>query len=210
MEKLTNATERFELNGVTYTQTKTGYCFKSTGLKDKKGQDINRRISKAVFEEAIAEYNKLWEAEIEASRKAREEEQEQSDREAEKAVNGKKATKRTRKSKDIAYTYYESDGNNARAKVLFTLTAKQVDFIKHLPDTGFWEDGLESTLWCDILADEIGGQFAGKPMTVGAMISTLREKDLLSVGKDDSRKGKPSFMKLTEMGQAVAIDLGLR
>lgn len=209
MEKLTNATERFELNGVVYTQTKTGYCYKSTGLKDKKGQDINRRISKAVFEEAVAEYNKLWEAEIEASRKAREEEQEQSDREAEKAVNGKKATKRTRKSKDIAYTYYDSD-DEATRKAIFTLTAKQVDFIKHLPDTGFWENGLESTLWCDVLADEIGGQFAGKPMTVGAMISTLREKDLIRVGKDLDRKGKPKFMRLTEMGQAVAIDLGLR
>jgi len=109
-----------------------------------------------------------------------------------------KAVKRTRKSKDIAH---ESNG--------VTLTAKQVDFMKHLSDTNFWENGLDSALWCDILADEIGGQFAGKPMTVGAMISTLREKELISVGKDLDRKGKPKFMVLTEIGKQVAKELGL-
>lgn len=122
-----------------------------------------------------------------------------SDKEAEDMVNGKKEqdAKKSRKraSKDIAYT-----------GIGFTLTAKQVDFIRHIPDTCFYEHGLDSTVWCDVLADEIGGQFAGKPMTVGAMISTLREKSLLCVAKGEhSRK----YIEFTEVGKEVAKDLGL-
>lgn len=106
--------------------------------------------------------------------------------------------KRTRKSKDIAY-----DGNG------ITLTAKQVDFIRHLPDTCFWERGLDSALWTDVLADEIGGQFAGKPMTTGAMISTICEKGLANRAADRVNGRKSTFMVLTELGKKVAAELGL-
>lgn len=104
----------------------------------------------------------------------------------------------TRKSKDIAY-----DGNG------ITLTAKQVDFIRHLPDTCFWEHGLDSALWTDVLADEIGGQFAGKPMTTGAMISTICEKGLANRTADRFNGRKSTFMVLTELGKKVAAELGL-
>lgn len=106
--------------------------------------------------------------------------------------------KRIRKSKDIAY-----DGNG------ITLTAKQVDFIRHLPDTCFWERGLDSALWTDVLADEIGGQFAGKPMTTGAMISTICEKGLAVRAIDRVNGRKSTFMVLTELGKEVAAELGL-
>lgn len=106
--------------------------------------------------------------------------------------------KRTRKSKDIAYEGHE-----------VTLTAKQVDFIRHLSDTSFWERGLDSALWTDVLADEIGGQFAGKPMTTGAMISTICEKGLASRGTDRVNGRKATFMVLTELGKKVAAELGL-
>lgn len=106
--------------------------------------------------------------------------------------------KRTRKSKDIAY-----DGNG------ITLTAKQVDFIRHLPDTCFWERGLDSALWTDVLADEIGGQFEGKPMTVGAMISTICEKGLANRATDRINGRKATFMVLTDLGKNVAAELGL-
>ena len=106
--------------------------------------------------------------------------------------------KRTRKSKDIAY-----DGNS------ITLTTKQVDFIRHLSDTCFWENGLDSALWTDVLADEIGGQFAGKPMTTGAMISTICEKGLAVRATDRINGRKATFMALTELGKKVAAELGL-
>lgn len=106
--------------------------------------------------------------------------------------------KRARKSKDIAY-----DGNGV------TLTTKQVDFIRHLPDTNFWENGLDSAVWTDVLADEIGGQFAGKPMTTGAMISTICEKGLANRATDRVNGRKATFMELTELGKKVAAELGL-
>lgn len=106
--------------------------------------------------------------------------------------------KRIRKSKDIAYEGHE-----------VTLTAKQVDFIRHLPDTCFWERGLDSALWTDVLADEIGGQFAGKPMTTGAMISTICEKGLANRATDRVNGRKATFMVLTELGKKVAAELGL-
>lgn len=110
---------------------------------------------------------------------------------------GKKARK-ARKPKDIAYE-----------KGDLRLTSKQVDFIKHIPDTSFYEDGLDSVLWCDCLCDEIGGQFKGNPFLCGAMISTLREKGLVTVTRDTSREGKPKAMAFTEIGKKVAKELGL-
>lgn len=136
-----------------------------------------------------------WEAAGEATEKA---EDKKTGETPAKKDNAKKATKKPRKSKDIAY---EGHGK--------TLTAKQVDFIKHIPDTCFYEAGLESTPWCDVLAEEIGGQFANKPMTVGAMISTLREKDLIYVGTEKVNGRKAKYFGFTEIGKAVAKELGL-
>lgn len=197
----------FTINGIEYkTNDKGNYFYKSTGKVDKQGYPIFMRIPAHVFEKAFEEYVEGtpadWEEQADAEYESRKEVEERKDREAEANFNGKK-TRKPRRSKDIAFSYCPNGTD------VITLTAKQVDFIKHLPDTSFWEHGLESYLWCDVLADEIGGQFAGKPMTVGAMISTLREKSLVSVGKDVDRKGKPKFMTLTPMGKQIAIELGL-
>ena len=107
-------------------------------------------------------------------------------------------TNKTRKPKNVAY---EAEG--------VTLTAKQVDFIRHLPDTCFWEQGLDSCIWVDCLCDEIGGQFAGKPMTVGAMISTLCEKGLGRRMKAKVNGRISTSFELTELGKKVAAGLGL-
>ena len=200
MTKLNNTEKLFTLDGTTYTQTKTGYCYKTTGKQDKKGNDITIRIPRGIFEEKLEEYVKLdsWDTESEVN--ARKAKQEKSDREAEKAVNKpkKQSKRKPRKSKDIAY---EGSG--------VTLTSKQKDFLEKLPGTGLWENGLESSIYCDELADEISGQFKGKPMTIGAMISTLREKGILSVGRAEC-KGKPKYIELTELGKEIATGLGLR
>lgn len=202
-----NAIE-FELNGTIYRRpdAKKNYVYKSTGKTDGKGNPVMMRIPLHIFEQAFDEYVDQNDdiADADEAYNERKEAQAKADAETEAEFNGKKPAKakkasKPRKSKDIAYTHTNG----------LTLTAKQVDFIKHIPDTCFYEHGLESTMWCDVLADEIGGQFEGKPMTVGAMISTLREKNLINVGKDDSRKGHPKFMVLTDMGKQVATELGL-
>jgi len=115
-----------------------------------------------------------------------------------------KAEKRTNKrvSKDIAW-------GKVIDSVDVSLTAKQVDFIRHLSDTNFWEQGLDSCIWVDILCDEIGGQFENKPMTVGAMVSTLCEKGLGVRGKDRVNGRKCTSFALTELGKHVAAELGL-
>ena len=117
-----------------------------------------------------------------------------------KAPKAPKA-KRVRKPKDIGHTSAAVEG--------VTLTAKQVDFIRHLPDTCFWEHGLDSAIWVDCLCDEIGGQFKGKPMTVGAMISTLCEKGLGTRCKQRVNGKKATSFELTENGKLVAAELGL-
>lgn len=121
---------------------------------------------------------------------------------APKATEKKEAkkvkTKKPHKSKDIKFESEEHD---------VTLTAKQVDFIKHLPDTEFWE-GLDSQIWVDCLCDEIGGQFAAKPMTVGAMISTLCEKGLGSRATERRDGRKCTSFALTELGRKIVTELG--
>lgn len=129
--------------------------------------------------------------------------------EAEDAKRGKKPTKRTNKrpSKNTVFGKIFTLANGEKVDVC--LTAKQVDFVKHLPDTNFWESGLDSCVWTDILCDEIKGQFAGKPMTVGAMISTLCEKGLGSRAKERVNNRKATSFALTELGKLVAAELGL-
>ena len=217
----------FTINGTVYeTNEKGNYFYKSTGKMDKKGNPIMMRISQAVYEQAFDQYVKEaadvaeaqepmdWEREADAEYEERLQKQAESDKAAEEAVNKKtsrkdlhkaidKGMKKTRRSKDVAFEYCPNGTDT------ITLTAKQVDFMKEMTKTNFWENRLESALWCDILADEIGGQFAGKPMTVGAMISTLREKGLVNVSRDLDRKGHPKFMELTEVGRVIAEKLGL-
>lgn len=115
----------------------------------------------------------------------------------------KKPARKPRKSKDIAY-----EGNGV------TLTAKQVDFLLDLKQTNQW-DGFDTMFWTDVICDEIEGQFAGKPMTVGAMVSTLCEKGLGYRATDSltdmatGRSRKATYFALTELGQEIAKELGL-
>lgn len=195
---------------------------------------------KRLDEEQQIMIDEAWEAEAEAERKAREAKIAEDAKATEDAVNGIMATlteekpekgkkkakkektgkkdqpkaeakekaKKTRKSKDIAHEHKDGD-------LTITLTAKQVDFVLHLSDSAFWEKGLDSILWCDVLCDEIGGQFEGKPMTIGAMISTLCEKGLGIRTKDrltdeaTGRSRKGTTFQLTEKGKEIAKELGL-
>ena len=228
------------ITGITYTSNDLQTRFYTIDADGKK-----TRISRKAYEEAKAEREEQqtdeeWEAEAEAERKAREDKIAEDAKATEDAVNGIMATlteeksekgkekakkektgkkdqpkaetkekaKKTRKSKDIAHEYKDGE-------VMITLTAKQVDFVLHLSDSSFWT-GLSSTLWCDVLCDEIGGQFEGKPMTIGAMISTLCEKGLAERYKDrmtdevTGRSRKSTIFQLTEKGKEIAKELGLK
>lgn len=121
-----------------------------------------------------------------------------------KGQDGKPARK-ARKSKDVAF---EHEG--------VTLTAKQADFLRELEAAG--ESALGNFLagwWTDCICDEIGGQFAGKPMAVGAMISTLCEKGLGTRSKEQRETAKGRTKKvtsfcLTDKGREVWAAMGLR
>ena len=110
-----------------------------------------------------------------------------------------KKQSKPRKSKDIAH----------ESKHGVTLTAKQVDFLRHLPDSDFWENGLDSEIWVDCLCDEIGGQFRDKPMTVGAMISTLCEKKLGVRCRQKVNGRVATSFALTDLGKTVMSELGI-
>lgn len=110
--------------------------------------------------------------------------------------------KKVRKSKDAFHMSLAVPG--------LTLTAKQTTFLLHLSDTNFWENGLDSVIWVDCLCDDIGGEFAGKPMTVGAMISTLCEKGLGTRATERREGRKCTSFALTELGKKVAAEVGLK
>lgn len=226
---------QIDVDGIRYTSTRPGYYYKKVDGKqtripkaeweqvfDKWQAKVDAEeaeAKKAILDDEMAklgyhpvdsDFNDFryategnaevmaWNTVYEGMEWVEQQKQDKSDKDAEDAVNGKKKERKPRKSKDIAH---ESHGK--------TLTSKQVDFIRHIPDTCFYENGLESTMWCDCLADEIGGQFAGKPMTVGAMISTLREKDLIYVSMDRINGKKAKFFGFTELGKEIAKELGL-
>ena len=200
------AMARFEINGVIYEANDKGtYFYKSTGDVDKKGNPIMKRVSRAVYEQAFEEYTQqaqdtadAWETEMDEAKAEAEAKQAEADRQTEENFNKKTGKKAAKKSKDVAYRHQD-----------ITLTAKQVDFLHEVTETSFYENGVQSTLWCDVLVDEIGGQFAGKPMTVGAMISTLREKDLIFIAVEKVNGKKSKYFGFTELGQMVLEELEL-
>lgn len=186
---------KFEMNGTIYESNDKGnYFYKSTGKVDKKGNPIMVRISQKIWDEA-------WEASGEAEKAKREAEQASKDAEAEKKFNKTKKASKPRRSKDIAFELKEN------GQSVVTLTAKQVNFIKAMPDDDFYERGLESTLWIDVFCDTIADQFS--PMAVGAMVSTLREKGLIFVDMQKVNGKKAKYFGLTKLGQRVAKALGL-
>lgn len=197
---MTNTAITFELFGVTYTRKANGYCFAQCNGETAK----THRIGKAEFEARYAEY-RMMDMTIDEIEEAVTKVEEEITTEEVEAVTAEMApkTKKSSRSKKNAAFRVDVDG------VEISLTAKQVDFIRHLPDTCFWENGLDSALWTDVLADEIGGQFEGKPMTVGAMISTICEKGLANRATDRINGRKSTFMALTDLGKKVAAELGL-
>ena len=122
-----------------------------------------------------------------------------------KELKGQEKAKRKAKKRTPKNVGYRNTFNDIEV----VLTKKQVDFLKHLPDTCFWEQGLDSVIWVDCLCDEIGGQFAGMPMTVGAMISTICEKGLGHRCKQKVNNRTCTSFGLTDIGKMVAQDLGL-
>lgn len=108
-----------------------------------------------------------------------------------------KPKKTTKRSKDVAF-----EGTGFAGGI--TLTSKQVDFLKVLPQSEIF-DGFEQGIWCDCITDAIGWN----PMTVGAMISTLREKHLVSVSVERVNGKKCKSMNFTETGLEVVKQLGL-
>jgi len=115
----------------------------------------------------------------------------------------KSLTARKRRPKDVAGEFETSEGT-------VTLTAKQLDFLREVAQLS--EDDLLGSFvtgcWCDVLCDAVGGQFAGKPMTVGAMLSTLCEKGLGERHKEDrsssgARTRKVTAFCLTPKGREV-------
>lgn len=122
---------------------------------------------------------------------------------------GEKPARKARRSKDVAFETETTEG-------VVTLTAKQADFLRELDAAGEAALGnKDAGWWCDCITDEIGGQFLGKPMAVGAMISTLCEKGLGERSKEqrETAKGrtkKVTSFRLTQKGLEVWDAMGLK
>lgn len=220
-----NNAKTFELDGTTYERKDSGYCYRD-----------NARVRAEVFEAAEREFDAREAAkarEIEgvredtnptfdvdghyyvkdwANRKHYRDGEAISKRQWESEVFGEGTPKpaRKRRPKDVAAEFETTEG-------AVTLTAKQLDFLREVAKLG--EDDLLGSLvtgcWCDVLCDAIGGQFTGKPMTVGAMLSTLCEKGLGERSKeeretDKGRTERVTSFCLTDLGRQVWTAMGLR
>lgn len=187
----------FEYNGKKYIDNMNGYYFEEVDGK-------KHRISKAKYEEAYEAMKAESFMDDEPVDEIVEDEIESKKADKLKTEKAKKTASKS-KQKKVEVGGMEFDDNGIKV----ILTAKQVDFMKHLPDTCFWENGVDSEIWTDCLCDDIGGQFAAKPMTVGAMISTLCEKGLGVRTKQKRENRKCTSFRLTDLGQRIAIELGL-
>lgn len=192
----------FEVSGTTYNSNEKGNRFyKTIGTQKVRISEAEWLSAMEKFNELkVAEYEAstdLWEAEADAEKQAREDKVAADAKQAEEAV-AKKTKKKSKKN--VAFTFEDADDT-------VTLTEKQVKFIKLLPRDDFYERGLDSELWIDVLCDTLADEF--NPMALGAMVSTLREKHLISVGVQKVNGKKCKFFGFTELGKRVASELGL-
>lgn len=200
-------TALFTINGVGYnTNEKGNYFFK---IENEKTTRIGKAEYEAAFEEFTgyaADDEELEFDEGAAIREAKKEMEETSDRTAEDAVNRPK--KKSSRSLRKAARRVVVDG------VEIGLTEKHVTFLTSLPKCFCWDHGLDSSIWIF----DVRGTLAMEGMvgmTVGAMISTLREKGLLRVMLGDEVKNmngrtrREKYIKLTETGKKVAEALGI-
>lgn len=195
----------FTVNGVGYNTNDKGNRFFK--IEDEKTTRIGKAEYEAAFEQHIDEVTEDEELEFdedEAIREAKKEMEEASDRAAEEAVNHPKKSSRSLRNATHRVTV---DGQE------IGLTEKHVTFLKNLPNCCYWDDGLESSVWVFDVKDTLeSAGMAG--MTVGAMISTLREKGLLRVmlGEVENTNGRTrreKYIELTETGKKVAEVLGI-
>lgn len=198
----------FEVNGTKYNSNEKGNRFYKTIGTQKV------RISEAEWNKAMDAYASVmvdapavdeWEAEADAERQAREDKVAADAKQAEEAV-AKKTKKKSKKNVAFEGVFETGEGEAFEVNHV-TLTEKQVKFIKLLPRDDFYENGLDSALWIDVLCDTLAGEF--NPMALGAMVSTLREKYLISVGVQKVNGKKCKFFGFTELGKKVARELGL-
>lgn len=167
----------FTFNGIEYTMSETGYCYKFNS-------DKKVRIPKAEYEQAKADAKA----------------------EAEKA-DAKKAPKAKAKKakKNAAFTATIVLADDKIADV--TLTTNQVAFLNKIPTSDEFVQGADSTFYTDLYCDTVADIM--NAMVVGAMVSTLREKDLIYVGQGKVNGKKCKFFGFTELGKAIIKELGL-
>lgn len=196
-----------------FTINNTGYNTNEKGNRFFKIEDgKTTRIGKAEYEAAFEQYtNDAADEELEfnedaAIREAKKEMEEASDHAAEEAVNRPK--KKSSRSLRKAARRVEVDGQE------IGLTEKHMMFLTNLPKCHFWDRGLDSSVWVFDVRDTLS--MAGMTgMTVGAMVSTLREKGLLvvAVGEVSGMNGRTrreKYVELTETGKKVAEALGIK
>lgn len=198
-------TALFTIDNIGYNTNEKGNRFFK--IEDEKATRIGKAEYEAAFEQYTNEITDDEELEFDedaAIREAKKEMEEASDHAAEEAVNHPKKSSRSLRK---AAHRVEVDG------VEIGLTEKHMMFLTNLPKCSFWDDGLDSSVWVFDVRDTLESVgMAG--MTVGAMISTLREKGLLrvmlgEVGSTNGRTRREKYVELTETGKKVAEALGV-
>lgn len=109
---------------------------------------------------------------------------------------GEKAPKRPRRSRDVALEVPMPDGR------ALTVTARQRAFLEAMRDDP--HGSPENGWWTDMLIESAGIP----PMSAGAMVSTLREKGLITVSTEtrddgDGKRRRAKSLMLTDDGRVV-------
>ena len=196
----------FTIDNIGYNTNEKGNRFFK--IEDGKTTRIGRAAYEAAFEQYTNETTADEELEFNedaAIREAKKEMEEAAGRAAEEAVNRpkKKSSRSLRKAARRVVVGDQEIG----------LTEKHMVFLTNLPKCSFWDRGLDSSVWVFDVRDTLS-MVGMAGMTVGAMVSTLREKGLLVVAvgevEVDGRTRRDKYVELTETGKKVAEALGIR
>lgn len=177
----------------------------ATKNPEKYGLKTDDEITAVTTDEMIAEYNNFIKADNKAFTKALMQKY-YPQREAE--IQAEYGDSAEAPAIEPAKTKVKPVRKPKARKSPLDLTEKQIFFLDNMRKDDFYEHGLDSTLWIDILVDTLSN-LGMNPMTTGAMISTLREKGLISIGKEQREKRRLKVFNLTELGKEAMVKYGL-
>lgn len=90
------------------------------------------------------------------------------------------------------------------------VTDKEIAVLLSMKEDGFYESGVDSTLWLEVFVDTAKEETGLSEKAVGGVLTSLEKKDIIVIEKNvdkDNGSGCSSYVYLSELGKELMANL---